>query len=248
MKPVLVIQNDAKEGAGQLATLIRERGLEQQTEFGPDAKYGGLRNEDYSSLVVLGGAQSAYETDKDPYLLDEIALCQDFIDAGKAIVGFCLGAQILARAVGGEVVPGAKKEIGWYELRLSGAAADDALMKDHPSRLLSYHFHGDCIKSAPGCTKLASSDLTEWQLFRHGSNAYGFQYHAEVDVPLVEVMCRNNADYLAANGLDAESILEASKTNLPPYVSHCRDVLNRWLDLIAPQGRDQRSSLSRAPA
>ena len=240
MKPVLIIQNDAKEGAGQLATLIRERGLEQQTEFGPAANYSGLRSEDYSALVVLGGGQSAYETDKDPYLRDEIALCQDFMDAGKPIAGFCLGAQLLARAIGGEVVPGAKKEIGWYELRLSEAAADDELMRDHPNRLLGYHFHGDSIKSAPGCTKLASSDLTEWQLFRHGANAYGFQYHAEVDPPLVEVMCRNNADYLAANGLDPDSILEASKTNLPPYVAHCRDVLNRWLDLVAPASAEQK--------
>jgi len=237
MKPVLIIQNDAKEGAGQLSTLIRERGLEQQTEFGPNATYNGLRSGDYSALVVLGGGQSAYETDKDPYLLDEIALCQDFIKAGKPIAGFCLGAQLLARAVGGEVVPGAQKEIGWHELRLSEDAANDALMQDHPKRLLGYHFHGDSIKSAPGCTKLASSDLTEWQLFRHGSNAYGFQYHAEVDPPLVEVMCQNNADYLAANGLDGDSILKASETNLPPYVAHCRAVLNRWLDLIAPQGQ-----------
>ena len=123
MKPVLIIQNDAKEGAGQLATLIAERGLGQETVFGYDTDYGKLASDDYSALVVLGGGQSAYETEAYPYLTDEIALCHDFMQAGKPIAGFCLGAQILARALGGEVSPGATKEIGWYDLVLSEAAA-----------------------------------------------------------------------------------------------------------------------------
>jgi GMP synthase (glutamine-hydrolysing) len=190
MKPVLIIQNDAKEGAGQLSTLIAERGLGQETVFGYDTDYGQLAVDDYGALVVLGGAQSAYETDECPYLADEIALCHDFMQAGKPIAGFCLGAQILARALGGEVVPGATKEIGWYDLVLSEAAADDAILETHPKTLLAYHFHGDRIESVPGAVNLASSDITDCQLFRYGSNVYGFQYHAEVDQPLIEIMCR----------------------------------------------------------
>ena len=96
MKPVLVIQNDAKEGAGQLATLIAERGLQQDTVLGFDTDYDHLDPADYSALVVLGGAQSAYETEAYPYLARQMALCQEFMDAGKPIAGFCLGAQILA--------------------------------------------------------------------------------------------------------------------------------------------------------
>jgi GMP synthase (glutamine-hydrolysing) len=232
-KPVLVIQNDAKEGAGQLATLIAERGLEQDPVFGYDTDYDRLRAGDYSALVVLGGAQSAYETEEYPYLAREIALCQDFMQAGKPIAGFCLGAQILARALGGEVVPGAEKEIGWYDLTLTGAAADDALLQAHPKTLLSYHFHGDRIEDVPGAVNLASSAMTACQLFRYGATAYGFQYHAEVDQPLVEVMCRNNADYMASNGFDVEAIIAESRGHLPAFAKACKGVLNRWLDLVS---------------
>jgi GMP synthase (glutamine-hydrolysing) len=237
MKPVLIIQNDAKEGAGQLSTLIAERGLGQETVFGYDTDYGQLAANEYGALVVLGGAQSAYETDEYQYLTDEIALCHDFMQAGKPIAGFCLGAQILARALGGEVVPGATKEIGWYDLVLSEAAADDAILETHPKTLLAYHFLGDRIESVPGAVNLASSDITDCQLFRYGSNVYGFQYHAEVDQPLIEIMCRNNADYMASNGFDAEAIIAEGQKNLPTFAEACKGVLNRWFDLVTARGK-----------
>jgi GMP synthase (glutamine-hydrolysing) len=95
---------------------------------------------------------------------------------------------------------------------------------------LSYHFRDDA--DVPGAERLAYSDMTEWQMFRYGAAAYGFQYHAEVDRPLLEIMCRNNRDYMAANGLDAETIISESATRLPPFERHCRAMLDRWLDLI----------------
>lgn len=235
MKSVLIVQNDAKEGAGQLATLIAARGLRAETVFGYDTDYERLKADEYSGLVVLGGAQSAYETDTYPYLASETALCHDFMQAGKPVAGFCLGAQILACALGGDVVPGETKEIGWYDLELTDAAQADAVLEAHPKTLLSYHFHGDRIEEVPGAVVLASSEITPCQLFRYGANVYGFQYHAEVDRPLLEVMCRNNADYMASNGFDAERVIAESKQNLPAFEHASKRALDRWLTLTASQ-------------
>ena len=91
------------------------------------------------------------------------------------------------------------------------------------------------IVAEDASVNLASSAITECQLFRHGSNVYGFQYHAEIDRPLVEVMCRNNADYMAANGFDAGAIIADSANNLPAFAGACEEMLQRWLDLIAPR-------------
>jgi GMP synthase (glutamine-hydrolysing) len=231
MRPILIIQNDEHEGAGLLSSVLAQRGLEQDTVLGYSARYEFLAPEPYSGLVLLGGAQGAYAIDKYPYLQREMDLCLSFIEAGKPIAGFCLGAQILACAVGGEVVPNDQKEIGWFDLTLSDLAASDPLLRGSPSPLLAYHFHGDIIKHVPGGINLARSAMTAWQLFRYGSNVYGFQYHAEADQHLIEVMCRNNSAYMAANGVDAETIIEQSRTNLPDYERHCDRILSRWVDL-----------------
>lgn len=232
MKRVLIVQNDEHEGAGQLASLLTNRGFEQHYVFGYAADYGQLLPDRFSALVVLGGAQGAYETHQYPYLLDEMQICRSFIQASKPVAGFCLGAQLLACAVGGKVLPNERKEIGWHEIVLTDAAADDQLMSDHPQRLLSYHFHGDVIEEVPGGTNLASSKMTECQLFRYGSHAYGFQYHAEADEALVDVMCRNNSTYMSSNGFESQMIIDESKLHLPTFERHCGKVLNRWLDLV----------------
>ena len=231
MRPILIIQNDPHEGGGQLSTLLAGRGIEQDTVFGYSARYEFLSPERYGGLVVLGGAQGAYETDKYPHLQKEMDLCRSFIEVGKPIAGFCLGAQIIAFALGGEVVPSERKEIGWYDLMLTELATTDQLMRGQPSPLFAYHFHGDVIKSVPGGLNLARSAMTEWQLFRYGSNVYGFQYHGEVDQGLIEIMCRNNSAYMSANGVDAETVIGQSQAYLPHFERHCAQVLNRWIDL-----------------
>jgi GMP synthase (glutamine-hydrolysing) len=227
----LIVQNDAREGAGQLNAQLAARTIKQETVFGYSTHYHLLSPKTYSGLVILGGAQAAYETDKYPYLESEMDLCSAFIDADKPIAGFCLGAQILARTLGGDVAPNQQKEIGWYDLSLTEAAANDRLMMHQPRIFSACPFHGDVIEGVPRATKLARSEMTEWQLFRHGLKVYGFQYHAEANQELIEIMCRNNSEYIAANGIDAESLIDQSRAKIRDFERHCAEVLDKWLDL-----------------
>ena len=230
MKPFLIIQNDAQEGAGYLQVLINQRGSLTCTYPGWEANYTHLTTDAFCALIVLGGAQSVYETDKYSYLIDEIQLVKDFINSGKPVIGLCLGAQILATALGGEVKANTQKEIGWFEIQLSEHAKTDDVMNEHPQTAMAYHFHGDFFKLPPDCVSLAKSELTECQLFRYKQNVYGFQYHAEVDLALIEVMCLSNADYMKTNGYDVKDVIAESKKQFIEYNNRCETLLNKWID------------------
>jgi GMP synthase (glutamine-hydrolysing) len=230
--PLLIIQNDAHEGAGLLTALAAERGQPVVQRLGWEIDYKTLAVDDYAALVLLGGAQGAYETDTYPYLQSEIELCRHFTAQGKPVLGFCLGAQLLAVALGGAVHSNPQKEIGWADIALTAAAADAPLLHGLPERHTVFHFHGDYFDVPPDCVNLASSTLTACQLFRHGPASYGFQYHVEIDGPLLEVMCRNNADYMAANGFDADSVIAAAEQYLDEVDARSRLLLARWLDQV----------------
>lgn len=230
MQPFLIIQNDANEGAGLLMTLIKQRCLAARVYYGWEADYKKLNINDYCALVVLGGAQGVYEVDKYVYLQDEIALTRKFIDGDKPIIGLCLGAQILATALGGTVSPNQQKEIGWHDIELTEEATQDDLMLMHPKLAKAFHFHGDFFTLPAGCVNLAKSELTESQLFRYRDNVYGFQFHAEIDEELVEIMCRTNADYMQSNGYDADDVIKQSEAELTGYQLRCSFMLNKWLD------------------
>lgn len=231
-QPLLIIQNDTHEGAGLLATLAAECGQAVEQQLGWEIDYVDLNPDDYAALVLLGGAQGAYETDTYPYLADEIALTRRFIAADKYVLGFCLGAQLLAVALGGQVHSNPQKEIGFGDIMLSDAGMIDPLLRGQPTRHEAFHFHGDYIEPPSDCVTLASSPLTACQLFRHGKASYGFQYHAEIDRPLLEVMCRNNADYMAANGFDADTVIEQAEQYLDSVEARDRQLLSRWLDRL----------------
>ncbi len=227
---VLVIQNDAQEGAGLLGPLLAARGYEVHTVLGWE--FSGERAKEYSALVILGGAQAAYETQAYPYLLGEMQLCRDFMALDKPVLGLCLGAQLLARAIGGEVLPNAQKEIGWGDISLDKAATNDRLLAGMPASFPVFHFHGDYFSLPPGCDNLAASSMTGCQLFRYRRGVYGCQFHLEADAPLIEVMCRNNADYMRANGYDAETIIAAGASHLSAALERSTTILQRWIDLV----------------
>ena len=133
-----------------------------------------------AGLIVMGGPVGVYEQDRYPFLRDEIYLIEQALTEKKAILGVCLGSQLLAAVLGAKVAKGKQKEIGWYPVTLSRAAMADPLWKGIESPFTAYHWHGDVFELPRGAEALASSALTPCQAFCYGDHAYGFLFHMEV--------------------------------------------------------------------
>jgi GMP synthase (glutamine-hydrolysing) len=232
MKRVLVIQNDAAEGAGLLGSLLEDQRILVETVHGWTLSEERPEHEDYDALVVLGGVQGAYELDRYPYLRHEIELCNSFSDAPKPVLGICLGAQLLAVALGGRVGPNIRSEIGWLPITLDETAREEPLLVSLPSSMQVFHFHGDAIETPPGCVNLASSALTPCQLFSAGPGVYGFQFHAEIDRTLLQAMCRKNAGYMRERGMDAEQLIDESALHLDATLQQSATMLRRWISML----------------
>lgn len=135
---------------------------------------------DYSHLIILGGPISAYEEEKYPFLRDEFALVETAIEQKLPTIGICLGAQILARVLGGKVYRGENgREVGWCEVQFNSAAKQDWLFENFPDRLNVFESHQDTFEIPPGCLRLASSDQYLNQSFRYQDTAWALQFHLE---------------------------------------------------------------------
>lgn len=206
MRRLLVCQHVAHEILGILDPLLRNAGFRiRYVNFGrqPGARPDMSR---YDGLLILGGPMNCDQFDRYPHLATEVALVQAAIEAGKPVLGICLGSQIIAQALGARVTRNPVKEIGWYDLAPTKAGADDPLFRHLKTRQSIFQWHGDTFDIPEHAVRLASSPDCANQAFRYGDNVYGLQFHLEVDEPMIERWLRVpvNSRELDAMGDGAE--------------------------------------------
>jgi GMP synthase-like glutamine amidotransferase len=196
---VLICKNIESEGPGTIEDFLKARSIAYKiVEL---SRTEDISNPaDYDILVMMGGPMSVNEDDIYPYIKKEETLVRDFIAAGKRVLGVCLGAQIMAKALGSRVYKGAEKEIGWYDIEITGDALMDKRIKylaAHPRTedtgrtFKVFHWHGETFDIPKGAVRLASSALYPNQAFRYGENAYAFQFHIEVQKAMVYEWLKN---------------------------------------------------------
>lgn len=136
----------------------------------------------YDALIVMGGPMDVWQENEHPWLVAEKAAVREAVaERGLPYLGICLGHQLLADALGGEVGPMEGSEVGVMPVELTAEGRADPLLQDFAERFLCLQWHGAAVKRPPaGATVLASSPLCANQAMRVGGNAYGFQYHVEV--------------------------------------------------------------------
>jgi len=186
MRRLLVFQHVSFEILGTLHPLLKARGFRiRYANFGrhPHARAEIAR---YNGLVVLGGPMNVDDLERHPHLAVEVELIQQAIEQGLPVLGICLGAQLIAKALGARVHANGGKEIGWYDVSPTLAAKDDPLFRDFGEMEKIFQWHGDVFELPAGAVHLATSQRCPHQAFRYGTNVYGLQFHLEVDEHLIE--------------------------------------------------------------
>jgi GMP synthase-like glutamine amidotransferase len=184
-KPLLVLQHIWCETPGLFLDLLRERRCPVETVRLYEGDQVPSDLSPFSGLLVMGGPMSANDEREYPWLEAEDRLLKQALALDFPTLGICLGSQLIAKAAGGTVRAGPRKEIGWYPVRLTVAARRDRLFRGLPETFEVFQWHGEYFDTPPGAVSLASSDLYQCQAFSIGQNVYGLLFHLEVTAAMV---------------------------------------------------------------
>jgi GMP synthase (glutamine-hydrolysing) len=227
-KTCLAVRHVAFEDLGLLGPLVASRG------YGVRYHDAGVQSFDPETLlapdllIVLGGPIGVYEQDTYPFIADEIAAIAARLAAGKPTLGICLGAQMMAAALGARVAPGPVKEVGWAPVTLSSAGRKSALAPLGATPVL--HWHGDNCELPAGCTQLASTAHCPVQAFVRTPQQLGLQFHLETEPARFESWLVGHTIELAKAGLDPRELRTQARTMGPVTRELGKKVLAAWLD------------------
>ncbi len=229
MAKIYVLQHHPVENLGNIADALEGAALAWQYVHVNDGQPVPANMKGAGGLIVMGGPMGVYQTDRYPWLRDEMRLIEDAVKSNLPVLGVCLGAQILAAALGAKVDRNPNgKEIGWHPIRLHDSAEDDRLMRGLPTTMTPFHWHGDIFDLPPGAISLASSDKTPCQAFRLGDKAYGFQFHFEVTRDGVAAMADAFGKELIREKIAADRMISEAAELMPPLEKISDTVFSRW--------------------
>jgi GMP synthase (glutamine-hydrolysing) len=190
MKPILGIRNDRDDTLGITAAVLGEAGvpLVRLDAFEPDVRWPDL--EEIGGLIVFGGEMNVDEIDRHPYLVTQRDLVRRAVIAGLPVLGICLGAQMLARAFDAPVYRAPVRELGFKPVRVTDLGQRDTLLSAFQTGDRVFQWHEDTFDLPAGADLLVAGDDVPIQAFRLGRNAWGVQFHFEVDADGVEAWLR----------------------------------------------------------
>jgi GMP synthase-like glutamine amidotransferase len=224
------LQHVPFEGLGSIEPWLRAAGYEigntRLFESGelPDP-------DDFDLLVVMGGPMSVNDEIDYPWLAEEKQFIGSAIEAGKPVLGVCLGAQLIASSLGARVYPNRYKEIGW--IPVTGIPPADASVFQFPATLDAFHWHGETFELPSGAVRLARTEACENQAFQVGKSVIGLQFHLETTPQSAGELVRNCRDELIASPyvLTEKEILEAG----PDKYRAINQVMGRLLAFLQPK-------------
>lgn len=240
MRPVLYLRNDPADSVGIVPDAVRGKvALRVVDAWREDGSWP--ETDELGGLVVGGGQMNADETASYPFLLRVRGLLRRAVDAGLPVLGICLGAQLLARALDARVYPAPVKEVGFSPVRLTSEGVRDPLLSAYGRNARVFHWHEDTFDPPPGATLLATGARVRMQAYRIGPRAWGVQFHPEVERAELEAWMAQAGDRLeAAWGVSPSALREGIAAHLPEHERRGRRLFRRFAELAAETTGDRR--------
>ena len=230
MKTALTIRHLHFEDLGIIADVLHEQGYQVRYVEAGLCDFTALDPLADDLLIILGGPIGAYEEVAYPFLHDELAFIEQRLKANKAMLGVCLGAQLIARLLGAEVNAMGHKEIGFAPLQLSEVGQNNPLagLADVPV----LHWHGDQFAIPNGATHLAASAACPHQAFSYNSNVLALQFHLEADPQKLEQWLIGHACELAQAEIDLQQLRKDAQQHGTALTAAGKRVIKNWLENI----------------
>ena len=204
---VLVFEHVAGEDTARLGAILGRNGHRLRVVSLHEGGVVPVDLDDVDGLIVMGGPMNVDQTDRYPWMEQEIRYVRHAHGAGVPIVGVCLGAQMIATALGGTVAAMPKPEAGWEPIKLAFGGTTDPIFAGIGWETVQFHLHGQAVtKLPPGSTPLASSEACRNQAFRVGQTTYAFQYHFEWDLENLKVLVQD--PMVTKAGLSPDQVIQ----------------------------------------
>ena len=206
------LQHVPFESLGSIEPWLKTNGYEiTKTPFFESAELPDIDKIDL--LIVMGGPMSVNDEDVLPWLISEKQFIRDTIGTGKPVLGVCLGAQLIASALGANVYKNSVKEIGWFPIER--VSSDGGSTLSFPPSMEVFHWHGETLDLPAGATRLARSEACENQAFQLGRRVIGLQFHLETTPESARAIVFNcRAELIPSQYVQTEAqILSAKSEN-----------------------------------
>ena len=236
---ILALTHEDTDPPQVFGEVVRERGHELD-EHSPVDGEPPRRIEEYDGVIILGGTMDTHQEDLHPWLRGEKRVLRDALARDVPVFGICLGGQLLAEAAGAPVRELPRAEIGWYDVELTGDAAEDPVFAGLPERFTSYQWHKYSFGVPDGAVLLARNENAP-QAFRVNGSAWGVQFHPEVTPIVLDTWIEHydtdpNAQAL---GLEAKQGKADARDRIARWNDIGRELCGRFLDFAASRrGRD----------
>ena len=230
MKPILVIEQEySLRGLGLLGERLEFSGLPYRSLGAWEEPLDDLDPGGFSGIVAMGGTAHVWEADD--VLQSERHLLRAAVDTGVPVLGICLGGQLLASALGGEVRQADEPEIGWLQITPTDGAREDPVFRVLDQAAGVYQWHSDVFEPPPGAMVLARSEASPHQAFRmDGAEAWGIQFHPEATPELWELWIARHPAEVKESGVDIDALRTAVYEGARASLRFCTRFFDAFID------------------